>query len=478
MLAAALVAALLAVVLRVPLLFDDPWAPGYDGWYYVLQARSILDGQALFADSSLVHPLLAAIGWLVGDVVVGNKLATCLFAAIGAGGAAVGAARWTGRASAGWVAGLWWAAAPGHVVLSSEFLKNEAGIAVLGLLLAVLPGCERRVGLWVSALVFATLGLLVHKLTGVFGLVLVVGYGGMRLQDGRLPRWVWLAGLGIAAASGLALGVLRPEDLERFAGGQAEGSRLGLIATSVRIPLGLRASLLLTHLAPVALAALLLGRGGAPLRALGVPLVLVALATTALGLPFGFDLTSWRLLILGFIPGSFLMAALVARAPDARIPKWAWAVLPATLALAHLPWTVPHVARAEPDYAAWNEVLPVIQARVPATDRVVAHRGVCGFVWAVGDRICENFDPQGSADGWWRITYAVGRDDLAPYSPVEPVPLVLGYTLVPESAWRRFRAEHDRSHPYVRHPLNPFRERPAYVYGPGRGTPEPGESDE
>ena len=113
----------------------------------------------------------------------------------------------------------------------------------------------------------------------------------------------------------------------------------------------------------------------------------------------------------------------------------------------------------------------MLQARVPPGDRVVAHRGLCGFVWAVGDRICENFDPQGPAEGWWRIAYGMGEQRLAPYSDPPPVRLKLGYTLVPESAWRAFRARHADELPLVRHPMNPYRRRPDYVYGPGRGTP-------
>jgi len=469
LLAIATVGVLVAVAARVPLLWDDPWAPGYDGWYYVLQARSVLAGEPLFADASLVHPVLAAIGWLVGDVVVGNKIAACLFAGLGAAGVAIGASRWTRHLGAGLVAGLWWAAAPGHLVVTGEFLKNEAGLAVLGLLLAVLPRCERSWTLWVPALLLAGLGPLVHKVTGVFGLVLVLGYAGVQLR-GRLPVWAWVAGgVGLGGVA-LGLGVLRVQDLARFvAESPAEGPRFALLWTSERLPLALRISTSLAHVLPLALAGLMIGRGGARLRAVGLPLVLVAVATTALGLPFGFDLTSWRLLILAFVPATFVLAALTARA------GWWMAAPVGALSLLHLLWSVPHVARAEPDYQAWSRVLPVLQEHVPAHGRVVAHRGLCGFVWAVGDRVCENFDPQGPAEGWWRIAFGMGEARLAPYSAVPPVPLRPAYTLVPESAWRAFRQEHAQDIPLVLHPMNPSRPRPGFVYGPGGDTPDPAE---
>lgn len=454
--------ALVAAAIRVPLLWDDVWPPGYDGWYYVLQVRSTLAGQPLFADDSLVYPLLAAIGWVLGDVIVGNKVAVCVFAAIGAAGATVGGARWTGSVAAGLVVGVWWAAAPGHLFLSTEFLKNEAGCAVLGLILALLPGCERRWPQWLSVVLLALAGVWVHKLTGLFGGVLVVGYGSMRAARGRLSPWIVLGGVVLLVVGVAAFGVLRPVDLQRFLpdSGAVWGKRWELIASSPRLSLTHRAMLVLAHVSPLLLGLGLVGKGGRELRDLGVPLVLLAGLTTALFLPFGFDLTSWRLLLLAFVPGGFLGALVVART---HIAVAAVPLLGLSLPLF---WTVPHQTRPEPDYQAWSQVIPVLQAHIPAGDRVVAHRGLCGFVYGAADRPCENFDPVGPAEGWWRIVYGQAVDDLSPYSDLAPVRLRPAYVLIPESAWRAYRAAHRGDNPYIEHPMNPYRPRPPFAYGP------------
>ena len=457
---APLACGLVAVVARIPLLWDDPWAPGYDGWYYVLQTRSWMDGAPLFADRSIVFHALAALGWICDDVVVGNKIAACLFAAVGAVGASTGATRWTGSVAAGLVAGLWWASAPGHLIVSTEFLKNEAGIAIVGLVLAAI-GAPRDRKTAALALGLVLLGPFVHKLTGVFGIML--GVGTLLAARSRQLPWRWVLGAAVLGGlAGSAFGLVRGVDLARFVdGATTDTPRFDALTTSARIHPVHRVSLLLAHLMPLAL---LVGSWRTGRLALGLPLAAIALATLAPGLPFGFDLTSWRLLLLAFVPTAFGLALLVSALP--RGLSWGTVVVVAGTSLVSLGWTVPHQARPEPDYAAWAELVPVLQAHIPPDGRVVAHRGVCGFVWAVADRLCENFDPQGSADGWWRIVYGMGEDRLAPYSAVPPVRLMLGYTLVPETAWRTFRVEHGDDLPLVHHPRNPYRPRPGFVYGP------------
>jgi len=359
-----------------------------------------------------------------------------------------------------------------------EFLKNEAGLAVLGLLsaaLAGLVGAERPVSRrWlVPVLVLVLTGPLVHKLTGVMGVLLAVGVGAWWAQSqvAWTPRGWVIGALVIAVVCAvLGVGLLRGVDLERFIAPQAgEGPRFDVLWASHRIHPVHRMGLLGAHVLPLLLVA---GVWRSRYQALGLPLAGLACITAAPLLPFGFDLTAWRLLLLAFVPTAFGWGLLVART------HWGVGPLVALVALMALPSTVDHTARGEPDYASWAEVVPTLQAHVPSNARVVAHRGLCGFVWAVADRICENFDPQGPPDDWWRIVYGMGEARLAPYSAVPPVPLRLGYTLVPEVAWRAFRADHGDTLPLVRHPRNPYRPRPGFVYGPGGGTPEAGSTDD
>lgn len=447
-----LLVALVAAGLRVPLLWDDRWAPGYDGGYYLLQVGSWVEGQPIFADRSLVYPLLGLFARASGDLVLGNKLAATVFAALTAGLGAWGARAWLGSWLPGLVLGLWWACSPLHLGVSAEFLKNAAGLVVLAAVFAQLPG-SRGWRLLPLGLTLA-LGLGVHKLTGLLG----VGLAGSTLllrQD--LPRWAWLVGGALIALSTLSVGLLRPEDFERFLGG-GQTPRSALFGDLLSWPERLEVAALLVSPALLLLAL----RGRPELRELGLPLCLLAALCTALYLPFGWDLSSWRLMLMGFVP----LGALAALAVH-RLPWLAAAVIPALL-LAALP-AARHQAGREPDYAAWAEQLSRIQAAVPEADRVVAHRGLCGFIWSEGDRVCENFQPQGDLSGWWRVAYGIGEQRLAPYAEA-PVPLLPGYTLVREAEWQAFRQANEGRYSLLTDERNPWQPRPGFVYGP-EGAP-------
>jgi hypothetical protein len=470
LLAVVLLCALLAAALRAAALIDDPWANGYDGWYYVLQVRSLVDGAPLFADRSLVFVPLVALARLTGDAILGNQLAACLFAAVAAAGGALAGWRWTGRLSAAAVAGGWWALSPLHLGVSAEFLKNSAGVAVLSLLLAALPRCERRRGLLAAAISLALLGPLVHKLTGVLGLLAAVGYTAARLLGGRRPpRWLWgVVGLGLLAVA--AGGLLRPSDFLRLLGGEGGHTTRLAAFNSTRLINAERVELILVHVAPLALLAGLWQRRH---RAACFALLPLSLAALAPGLPFGWDLTAWRLLLMGFISTGLIAAIGVSSLGRAR-----WPAVAVLLSLGL--WQAPSIVRAtqarSPDYSAWATAIPVLRATIPPNSRVIAHRGLCGFVWAEAGIICENFQPSPPHDRWWRIAYGFGPERFVPYvQGGDPAPVVAipGYTIVWEPHWQRFLVEEGENFRLAYDPRNPFRVRPAFVYGPGQETPAP-----
>jgi hypothetical protein len=161
---------------------------------------------------------------------------------------------------------------------------------------------------------------------------------------------------------------------------------------------------------------------------------------------------------------------LASSSPESRRTGWPVAASVVSVGLLQLPASAEHQAGREPDYEAWSRALPTLTQRVPVGDRVIAHRGVCGFVWAEGGRICENFQPPPPHEGWWRVVYGMGEARLAPYSE-RPVPLLPAYSLVREVEYQRFRAEHVARFRLLSTDLNPFTTRPRYVYGPGGATP-------
>lgn len=431
----------IACLLRGVLLFDDPWPPGWDGWYYVLQADSWAAGQPLFTDRSLVYPLLALARLVHGDAILGNKLVAIGLAGLTAAGGAVAMRRWNGSEASAWVTGVWWATSPLHLALTADFLKNQAGLAAFAWLLAELAGPTRRGRLALGLL----LVLGTHKLMGVLAVLLLLGWALWRglartLPPGQIARF---AGLALVATA--ALGVLRPVDWQRL--GTLEGaSRWALWQVS---PL-LAAEVALLHLAPLGL---LLARRRRDV-ALGV--FLVALACTAPGLPFSFEGLGWRLLLVGFVPLGLVAGLAVAGRPALAVPV--------LLALgAQSVVAARDQATREPDYARLATALPVLAEAVPPDGLVVARRGVCGMIWAEGGRRCENFAPE-HVDGVWRVVYGVSARRLAPFGAVTP--LVGPDVLVQEQTWRAYAAAHP-DEALVNHDFNPHKPRPDYVFRPG-----------
>ncbi|MCB9688630.1 MAG: hypothetical protein H6738_24815 [Alphaproteobacteria bacterium] len=444
----ALIAGLLAALSRWALLLRDQTATGYDAWYYVLQVRSILAGQRLFDDDSLVFWFLAAMGRATGDVLLGDELSATLFAAAAAALGTACAQRLGGLPGAA-LGGAVLVAATGHLSLSAEFLKNAAGlVALCGTALAL---ADRRWG-WAVAAALLAVGL--HKLSGVLALALLLTVGVVELarRSRRAALLAGLAGTGVAVLVALA-GALRVVDLQRLVGvAQGSGRWHRLVHSSLEGPE--LVELALVHASPL-LVPLAIARGAD--RALVLGLGLLAVVCAAPGLPFSFDATAWRLLCMGFLPLALLLAA-------CRPPSWLAAPL-AVLALVATPGNVAAHARRSPDYAAWTEVLPLIRAEVPEGGRLVAHRGLCGFLWAEGGIRCENFEPDGDPAEVWRVAFGFSPQRLAPYGGA--VQLLPSYVLVPEPVWRDFRAAEGDRWSLLRDPRNPHEPRPAFVYRSG-----------
>ena len=450
----------LAAGVRALVLFDDPFAHGYDGYYYALQVRSLLSGAPLFDDTSAVFWLLAAVGWVLGDVVVGNKLVVCVLGALASIGGSVAAWRWWGHRGAAAVTGMLFALSPLHLSVSSEFVKNAAGTAVLAWLLAALAGSERSVRRMGVCIALAGLGLAVHKLTGVFGLVMTASVAITWLPTVRrrqVPAWVWGA-VAVTLAVVASVGVLRVVDLARFVEGLGRFGRRMSLLDDGRLGWGEKLAVFGVHAAPLAIGVLAWRRRREADRGLWWGLFVLSVAATAPGLPMAYDLTAWRLVLMGFVPVGLVFGWAASQR--------AWlGVVAVAVALAQLPNSVSGRQQREPDYPAWSDWVDTIAHRVGDDEAVVAHRGLCGFLWAETGRRCENFRPTGDVSSWWRVTYGFGSAQLQPYGPV--VRLAPGYLLVREEAYRRFADEHD--YILLEHALNPYRERPGFVYGPRAG---------
>ncbi|MFT5583486.1 MAG: hypothetical protein ACI9VR_001064 [Cognaticolwellia sp.] len=446
---AALACGLLAAALRGAVLFDDPLAHGYDGWYYVIQTESWAAGAPEFSDYSLVFWLLSALSLSFG-AIVGNKIAALFGAGLMAVGGVVAGWRWTQSLSAACVCGLWLAASPLLLGVSSEYLKNALGLVLLPWVLALLAGDK----IWerLASLALLILGLFIHKLSGVMGWVLAAGVIGTQLLGPRirLPRWLLIVGA-LGALGALGFGVLRAEDLQRVL---SMGSGRPRIQTLLggRLRVGELAELALLAVSPV----VLLWRAWVSERErpLAVAGLLLAVLCLAPGLPFGFDLTAWRLMLVGGLPVALMCTLVAASAPEVMMP----------IVVALLAGLVPVVVQAnqdrEPDYVAFAANLPLLQD----SEKVVAHRGICGQIMAQTGVHCENFQPPEPHQGWTRVVYAVPMRHLGPVAP-DAVDLEGPYVMVPEPQWQAFVAGPGADWFLVRDPRNPYRARPEFVYG-------------
>jgi len=440
---------LAAGVSRWALLGRDTTASGFDAWYYVLQVRSLQEGQDRFGDDSWAFPVLRAAAWLTGDVVVGNELVAGLAAMAVTAALALAGGR-LGGASGALVSGAVAASATGHLALTAEFLKNAIGVvplAAVAWLLARRPGPAA----WAGAVGLAVLASGVHKLAGVMCWAMVLGVAATTVGQRHVGRGV---GVGVVVVAGGAVallwGVVGVADLDRSWQLAGLGDRARGLA---RLPAVEAAEMVAVAIVPV-LAAWAYRRGLPAPQALTV--AALGVVCTAPGLPFGFDGVAWRLMVMGFVPLAWVLAAL---RPGPGVAL--------ALALGAVGVGAANVAshrQRGPDYAAWGDMLPIVQATVGVDERLVAHRGLCGFLWAQGERPCENFEPAGDLSGVWRVTYGFSEQALAPYGP--SVPLRRGYRLIREPAWQAFRAEQGQRFPLAFDPRNPYRPPPAYVKRP------------
>lgn len=416
----------------------DGVGQGFDVWYYVLQVDGLQQGIDRFGDESLVFPWLQGLTVFLGDAV----LAVEVTAGLAAAAVAAAMASAGGRLGGPWGAALAGAvavASTGHLALSMEFVKNGVGAVALAVVVQALLGPRPA---WGRAVGVALVALFLHKLTAVLA-VAALGLAVVATVGASAWRWL-LGGLPVALGVGLA-GVWTTSDRLRDLPLAGPLDRLHGLA---RLPPTEAVELGLVPLVPLAMAVgwgtgRIAARPAAVLGGLG-------LLCAAPGLAFDFDGLAWRLLCMGFLPLGLALAAV--RPPTAV----AAAVVAVLLGLAPV-HVAAHRARS-PDYAAWDAVLPVVRAQVPPEDELVAHRGLCGYLWAVGGRRCGNFDPDGT-EGVWRVVFGFSEAALADTGP--SVPLRPGYRLMAEGDWRRFRDGSD--HPWARDPRNPWRPAPPWA---------------
>jgi hypothetical protein len=116
-----------------------------------------------------------------------------------------------------------------------------------------------------------------------------------------------------------------------------------------------------------------------------------------------------------------------------------------------------------PDYARYERELESLET-LAAGRRIIAHRGLAGFLWFEKGIRSENFIPPAEETGrYLRLVYFLSPETFEPYihsGEKRPVALGGGYTLIEEHIWQRFYQDR-RDLQFLKSELNPFLPRPA-----------------
>ena len=198
---------LAASLLRYFALAQTPYANGWDGYYYVMQAHSwITYGHLQSQDFSLIYPYFTLLSFLTGDFVQAYKIGSAMI-----GGAIVGvsclvALRFSIESKLAWLCGSVLLFSPTLVYFTSQFPKN--GLGLIFFLMFLKAFHNNRWPFWVA---FALLSLLTHRMMGGLCILILI------FRWLHFRHWKWLLGGGILSVLlSLLPGILHISDLSRF----------------------------------------------------------------------------------------------------------------------------------------------------------------------------------------------------------------------------------------------------------------------
>jgi hypothetical protein len=181
-------------------------------------------------------------------------------------------------------------------------------------------------------------------------------------------------------------------------------------------------------------------------------------------LRFTWDGIAFRLLLLAPLmasPWLMELAGFMERGPR-RATKALGLVFFAAAALFAAESAARMVALKGPDYRTYMKDFTSFEDSVRGR-RVIAHRGLAGFLWFEKGIWSENFIPSSDSGLYLRLVYAFSPEIFEPYLNAEdprPVRVSGTYTLIEEYVWQRFYRDRQDLH-FLKSELNPYLPRPA-----------------
>jgi hypothetical protein len=466
-------------------------ACGYDVYYYALQIKSLgRCGELLFFDSSLVYYVLYLINGLVKNPVLSVQLLSSLSMAL-IYGCLLRMSLYRGfslyRTAAASIAIF----NPASFYLLLEFTKNSFALALffLSLLLLGEGAGSRGKGTAAGGLDFFRPPVLSVKPVNVkiilgllFGLgaffshrmilALAVPFFLRRIAGGlwreRRVRRPLITGI---AATGILLGLLIVFRWEFFSARmppldiQAPLQRLIQFQSRRLWPEERAFYTLLQIFLFFAIPPALIRRPLAPSSLFG----LLAWLFVFPFFRFSWDGTAFRLLIMApLFAAPWLMDQLRGRAGNRNLTWFSGRWFPRAAGILLISGGVIFTAGAlrwlnskGPDYDLYRRELGAPET-LTAGRRVIAHRGLAGFLWYEKGVRSENFIPPAEAGEYLRVVYFFSPAIFEPYlRDGEARPIVLGgaYTLIEDRIWRRFYKDRGDL-VFLRSELNPYLPRP------------------
>lgn len=472
----ALLAAALVLALCLNALMPDPYPLSRDAYYYALQADSLASlGRSLFEEADPMPAIVSAASAILGSTLVAVAWLGSLFAAmsafaffflarelvlLGRSSLAGGLLGPEGSPSLGTraiealaplAAALLAFLSSSQVYFHAEFLKNALAQAFFmgGLALgiaAVGKGSRsplRDGRLWIGlALLAVATG--VHRVYGALALAFVPPLAASFLER-KAGKWAYAAVPAVWIGAYAAYAFLGGQRLDGGAPGLMRYVELlaSTIAASEKAEHMIAAISLALWALPLVAA---FRRGGRAERSVFLGMAGLHAACVLPLTGFGFDLASYRLMLLGVPCASALAAVLLGMASgDGRSTKRR-AVL-GCVAAAALAATVvsmalnagPALAAKRPPYRLWARQFRDLRRALPPGYSVVAFRGLSAFLWYELGVPSENFKPDpGSPRKYARVIHGVQPADFPRGSgPGGAESREFGtYTLVDESAYR------------------------------------------
>ncbi|GHU05247.1 hypothetical protein FACS1894147_11240 [Spirochaetia bacterium] len=470
---------------------------GFDVYYYALQTRALSKGGALlFSDRSLVYRVLYFLDILIKNPILSAQILSafsiaavyfCLLILSFRGGVSGGKSSVLYKTAAATIAVF----NPAVFYQLLEFIKNNFAFALFFPAWLLLTNEDNRLSVGFKSrrsLTRSVLGLLLlaasvfsHRIMLILFLMFAVHNAAVYLRFRHGTRPLVLCLLGMLLVTTAIFFTLRNMIAERLSAFALSAPLHRLVQlSSNQLSIGERIFYTTMQIAAFFLLPFMVIRKRLFFKG---EFVFAAIGWLFLFpfLHFTWDGIGFRLLILAPLMIAPVLMGIELPPP---IAKTAAGVFIAAALLFSIEASQNLARNKGPDYRALRKDFTSIEA-LTSGRRVIAHRGLAGFLWYEKGIRSENFLPVSEHEKYLRLVYAFSPEIFESYlQDGEPAPITINrtYTLIEEYLWQRFYQDRrelyflkSELNPYLSRPVSGFviNERIAALLSPVSETPAP-----